>query len=124
MSEQENDAYLRGYEIDRKNATGTAAAKAASMQKNDQADASAEVRQAPYVHIGQAFADWFNDKVRQLPNPSVTLGTKQAHAIELRPDGRLECVLVGATGEDAKQFVAFEGRYLDQLVRKIGALGL
>lgn len=114
---------------------GITGAAATSMQKDDQADAAAERKDATHVEAqegkldyagaGAAFTGWFNDKLRQLPNPSVTLGTKQAHAIALHPDGRLECVLVGATtDEDARQFVAFEGQYLDQLVRRIGALGL
>ena len=44
--------------------------------------------------------------------------------MKLHPDGRLECVLSGVVGQDAIQFVAFEAKYLDQLVRKIGALSL
>jgi hypothetical protein len=35
-----------------------------------------------------------------------------------------ECVLTGVEGEGAIQFVAFEAKYLDQLIRKIGAIGV
>ena len=59
-----------------------------------------------------------------LPNTQIRLGTKTANAVRLHPDGRLECSLVASAGEGEQTFVAFEGQYLDQLVRKIGAIGL
>lgn len=119
MSEHDNDAYLRGDDL----AGATGAAAAPALQQDAQTDAAAETRQADYVHTGMAFADWFNEKLRQLPNTQIRLGAKTAHAVRLHPDGRLECSLVASAGEDEQTFVAFEGQYLDLLVRKIGALG-
>lgn len=108
-----------------------AAAAAARQQVTTQAGATEQRGTAGEAQgasgdaaIGKEFRNWFNDKLRQLPNPSISLGTKQAHAISLHEDGRFECVLVGAQGEGGQQFVAFEAQYLDQLVRKIAAIGL
>jgi hypothetical protein len=42
----------------------------------------------------------------------------------LHPDGRLECTLHGEGGESGQQFVVFEEKYLDQLTRRIAAIGL
>lgn len=50
--------------------------------------------------------------------------SKIANAVRLHPDGQLECSLVAGAGEEEQTFVAFEGQYLDQLVRKIGTIGL
>ena len=89
--------------------------------------AAGEEKQTPNgdTVIGEQFRGWFNDKVRQLPNPSITLGTKQAHVISLHQDGRLECSIVGASAEEGgPQFVAFETTYLDQLLRKITVLSV
>lgn len=95
---------------------------ATAMQKDSRADA--EVRQADYVHAGMAFTDWFNRKLDELPNASIRLGGKNATAVRLYPDGRLECSIHAAAGEEEQTFVAFEGQYLDQLIRKISALGI
>ncbi len=52
------------------------------------------------------------------------LGTKRASVIALHEDGRLECEIETEALEPERQFVAFEARYLDQLLRKIAAIGL
>ena len=100
------------------------ATAAAAMQRDGQAGASSEAKPANYVHNGGLFTDWFNDRLAKLVNPTISLGTKQASAIRLHADGRLECALSGVEDGGATQFVAFEPKYLDQLVRKIGAIGL
>lgn len=123
MTEQENEAYLRGDDITREKAQATGTA-APALQQDDQSATSAEPRQAEYVHAGMAFTDWFNGKVRQLVNPTITLGTKTASVIRLHPDGRLECSMHGEGGAEAQQFVAFEAQYLDQLLKRIAAIGL
>lgn len=78
----------------------------------------------PYSAAGAAFTNWFNDRVRRLPSPTVMLGTKAATAVELHEDGRLECEIETEALEPERLFVAFEASYLDQLVRKIAAIGL
>jgi hypothetical protein len=78
----------------------------------------------PYAAAGAAFTAWFNDRVRRLTNPTVMLGTKLAGVVELHADGRLECEIETEALEPERQFVAFEATYLDQLVRKIAAIGL
>jgi hypothetical protein len=52
------------------------------------------------------------------------LGTKLARVVELHADGRLECEIEIEAPEPETQFVVFEAAYLDQLVRKIAAIGL
>lgn len=99
---------------------GTGGTTAAAAMGKDE---TAAARQPDYVHIGGAFADWFNGRVRQLSNPSIKLGTKAANVVRLHPDGRLECALHGAEGGEQQTFVAFEAQYLDQLVRRIAVLG-
>lgn len=79
---------------------------------------------AEYTATGKEFTAWFNDKVRQLTNPTITLGTKTATAVKLHPDGRLECALHGEGSAEAQHFVAFNAQYLEQLMRKIAAIGL
>lgn len=78
----------------------------------------------PYAAAGAAFTAWFNDRVCRLTNPTVMLGTKLARVVELHADGRLECEIETEALEPERQFVAFEASYLDQLVRKIAAIGL
>ncbi len=78
----------------------------------------------PYAAAGAAFTAWFNDRVRRLTSPTVMLGTKRASVIALHRDGRLECEVETEALEPERHFVAFEARYLDQLVRKIAAVGL
>ena len=78
----------------------------------------------PYAAAGAAFTNWFNDRVRRLTNPTVMLGAKRAAVLVQREDGRLECEIETEALEPERQFVAFEARYLDQLVRKIAAIGL
>lgn len=97
---------------------------AAATQRDGRADPSSEARQAEYVHVGMAFLAWFNEKLGLLPNAQIRLGTKTAQAVRLHPDGRLECSLAAAAGEEEQTFVAFEGQYLDQLVRKIAAISV
>ncbi len=79
---------------------------------------------APYALAGGAFTAWFNDKVRQLTSPTVMLGTKRARVVSLLADGRLLVEVETEALEPERQSVAFEAQYLDQLVRKIAALGL
>ncbi|HYY96069.1 MAG TPA: hypothetical protein VE713_16300 [Pyrinomonadaceae bacterium] len=79
---------------------------------------------APYAQAGEAFTAWFNDKVRQLSSPIVMLGTKRARVVSLLADGRLQVEVETEALEPERQFVAFEASYLDQLVRKIAAIGL
>lgn len=78
----------------------------------------------PYAAAGAAFTAWFNERVRQLTSPTVMLGTKRASVLQLHADGRLECEIETEALEPERQFVAFEAQYLDQLVRKIAAIGL
>lgn len=78
----------------------------------------------PYAAAGTAFTTWFNDKVRQLSNPTILLGTKRARVLSLDESGRLSVEVETEALEPDRQFVAFEGSHLDQLVRKIAALGL
>ncbi|MET0625738.1 MAG: hypothetical protein ABW250_22575 [Pyrinomonadaceae bacterium] len=78
----------------------------------------------PYSAAGAAFTAWFNERVRRLQNPAVMLGTKLARVVDLHPDGRLEVEIETEALEPERQFVAFEAAYLDQLVRKIAAIGL
>lgn len=77
-----------------------------------------------FAAAGEAFTSWFNGKVRQLTNPTLLLGTKRARVVELHGDGRLEVEVETEALEPERQFVAFEAAHLDQLVRKIAALGL
>ena len=100
------------------------AAAAPAMQRDQQAGAASESKPVPYAHAGAAFTEWFNNKARQLVNPTIDLGTKKASVVRLHPDGRLECNVHGGTAEEQQTFVAFEPQYLDQLVRRIGAIGL
>lgn len=78
----------------------------------------------PYAAAGAAFTNWFNDKVGKLSNPTILLGTKRARVTGLYEDGRLAVEVETEALEPEKQFVAFESSHLDQLVRKIAALGL
>jgi len=77
----------------------------------------------PYSAAGAAFTAWFNERLRRLPNPVLRLGTKTATALELHADGRLEVSLHASAGEAEQQFVAFDSRYLDQLLLKFAAQG-
>jgi hypothetical protein len=78
----------------------------------------------PYAAAGAAFTAWFNDKLRRLSNPTILLGTKRARVLSLDESGRLSVEVETDALEPDRQFVAFEGSHLDQLVRKITALGL
>ena len=96
-------------------------------QAQTQAEGAADAKPqglAPYAQAGEAFTAWFNERVRRLPSPTLMLGTKRALALKLHPDGRLECVVETEALEPELHFVAFEAGYLDQLVRKIAAIGL
>jgi hypothetical protein len=102
-------------------AAATAAAAAqAGAQETDQQGAVA----VPYAAAGAAFTNWFNDKVSKLSNPTVMLGTKRARVVALYEDGRLAVEVETEALEPERQFVLFESQHLDQLVRKIAALGL
>jgi hypothetical protein len=98
----------------------TAAPTQAGTQEGGQPGAVA----FPYAAAGAAFTSWFNEKLLRLPNTSIMLGTKRVHVVELHEDGRLEVELDTEALEPEQQFVAFEVSHLDQLVRKIAALGL
>lgn len=52
------------------------------------------------------------------------LGTKRARVVSLLADGRLEVEVETEALEPERQAVAFEATYLDQLIRKIAAIGL
>ena len=106
--------------------TPGAAAAAAQGQNQDAAAPTAGQAQgpAPYALAGEAFTNWFNDRVRVLASPTVMLGTKRATVIGLLADGRLQVEVETEALEPEKQSVAFESAYLDQLVRKIAAIGL
>jgi hypothetical protein len=77
----------------------------------------------PYAAAGAAFTAWFNDHVRRLNSPTVWVGTTLARVIELHRDGRLEVEVETEALEPERVFVPFEAAYLDQLVRKVAALG-
>lgn len=78
----------------------------------------------PYAAAGAAFTAWFNEKLMRLSNPTILLGTKRARVLSLDESGRLSVEVETEALEPERQFVAFEGAHLDQLVRKITALGL
>ena len=103
-----------------------AAAGQGQAQPQDAAAATAGQTQgpAPYALAGEAFTAWFNDRVRRLTSPTVMLGTKRASVVGLLPDGRLQVEVETEALEPERQAVAFEATYLDQLVRKIAAIGL
>jgi hypothetical protein len=103
------------------------ATAATAMQRDDagQGNVPGEVQQGiPYRAVGETFTGWFNDKVRQLTNPTLNLGTKTATVVKLHPDGRLECRLHFEDSSEAQHFVAFEPQYLDQLSKRIAAIGV
>lgn len=103
--------------------TTDAAAGQGQTQTQTQAQTADAKTPAPFALAGEAFTAWFNDKVRQLPSPTVLLGTKRARVVALLPDGRLQVEVETEALEPERQFVAFEAAYLDQLVRKIAAIG-
>lgn len=76
-----------------------------------------------YAATGEVFTNWYNEQVSKLSKPTVMLGTKQAEVIKLHPDGRLECEVDGAGSQNEKTFVVFDSKYLEQLLRRITALG-
>jgi hypothetical protein len=78
----------------------------------------------PYAAAGAAFTNWFNDRVGKLSSPTIMLGTKRARVVGLYEDGRLAIEVETEALEPERQFVVFEASHLDQLVRKIAALGL
>jgi hypothetical protein len=78
----------------------------------------------PYAAAGAAFTNWFNDRVSKLASPTIMLGTKRARVVGLYEDGRLAVEIETEALEPERQFVAFDALHLDQLVRKIAALGL
>lgn len=97
---------------------------AATTQAGAQESAQHGAVAFPYAAAGAAFTNWFNDKVSKLSNPTVMLGTKRARVIGLYEDGRLAVEVETDALESERQFVAFDSSHLDQLVRKIAALGL
>jgi hypothetical protein len=100
-------------------ATTTAPTQAGSQETRQQGAVA-----FPYASAGAAFTSWFNDRVSKLSNPTIMLGTKRARVIGLYEDGRLAVEIETEALEPERQFVAFEASHLDQLVRKIAALGL
>lgn len=88
------------------------------------AQAPAKVETPAYVAVGEEFTNWFNDKLKALTRPTITLGTKQAEVIKLHPDGRLEAEVEGTGSQNEQTFVAFDMTHFEQLIRKITALGL
>jgi hypothetical protein len=100
-------------------ATTAAATQAGTQEGGGQAAVA-----SPYAAAGAAFTNWFNEKVGKLSNPTVMLGTKRARVIALYEDGRLAVEIETEALELERQFVAFDASHLDQLVRKIAALGL
>ena len=126
MSDQDNEAYQRGDDIARESAQASGAldgggGAAATMRKEE---GQVDPPVVDYASAGRAFTGWFNEKLHLLPNTQIRLGLRTAQAVRLHPDGRLECSLVAGAGEPEQTFVAFEPQHLDQLIRKIGALGL
>ena len=115
-------------EKQRENTPDAAAGQGPTQTQTQSQDAGAAEAKAqapaPFALAGEAFTAWFNDRVRQLSNPTVMLGTKLARVVGLLPDGRLKCEVETEALEPETQFVAFESVYLDQLVRKIAAIGL
>jgi hypothetical protein len=108
--------------------SSAAASPAATTQAGTQEGAQESAQQGavafPYAAAGAAFTNWFNEKVSKLSNPTVMLGTKRARVTGLYEDGRLAVEVETEALEPEKQFVAFDASHLDQLVRKIAALGL
>ena len=104
----------------------TTAAAQGQTQTTDTAAAATGQTPAPppYALAGEAFTNWFNERVRVLASPTVMLGTKRARVVSLLPDGRLQVEVETEALEPERQSVAFEASYLDQLVRKIAAIGL
>lgn len=117
MTESTDEA-VRGAGADE--APGAADANSAGTGEGSQQGAVA----FPYAAAGAAFTHWFNDKVRQLPSPTIMLGTKRARVLELHEDGRLECEVETEALEPEKLFVVFDTSHLEQLIRRITALGL
>lgn len=107
-------------------APATAAGQQGQTQAQDAAAATTSQAQgsAPYALAGEAFTNWFNERVRVLASPTVMLGTKRARVVGLLADGRLQVEVETEALEPERQSVAFEAQYLDQLVRKIAAIGL
>jgi len=96
----------------------------AQTEQRPAAGAPATPAPPPYASAGEAFTTWLNRQVGMLPSPTLLLGTKRARVIKLLPDGRLQVEVETEALEPERQFVAFEGQHLDQLVRKIAAIGL
>jgi len=96
----------------------------AQTEQRAGAGAQATPASPPYAAAGEAFTTWFNRQVGLLPSPTLLLGTKRARVVRLLPDGRLQVEVETEALEPERQFVAFEGQHLDQLVRKIAAIGL
>jgi hypothetical protein len=100
-------------------ATTTAATQAGAQESAQQGAVA-----FPYAAAGAAFTNWFNDRVSKLSSPTIMLGTKRARVVGLYEDGRLAVEIETEALEPERQFVAFDASHLDQLVRKIAALGL
>ena len=106
-------------------AADAAAGQGQTQTQTPQATAAGQTQgPAPYALAGEAFTNWFNERVRVLASPTVMLGTKRARVVSLLPDGRLQVEVETEALEPERQAVAFEATYLDQLVRKIAAIGL
>ncbi len=102
----------------------TAVATQAATQVGTQETSQQGAVAFPYASAGAAFTNWFNDRVSKLASPTIMLGTKRARVVGLYEDGRLAVEIETEALEPERQFVAFDSSHLDQLVRKIAALGL
>ena len=107
-----------------KGAADAAAGQGQTQTQATAAPAGQTQGPAPYALAGEAFTNWFNERVRVLASPTVMLGTKRARVVSLLSDGRLQVEVETEALEPERQSVAFEATYLDQLVRKIAAIGL
>lgn len=102
---------------------GPAGESAAAAETETQEGAQPGAVAFPYATAGAAFTNWFNERIRRLPNPTIRLGAKTATVVELHADGRLQLSIHAAAGEAEEAFVQFEPSHLDQLLLKFAAQG-
>ena|ERR1051325_6803647 len=101
-----------------KSAGGTTPQREVSSEQSQTGAATPQ-----FAAAGEVFTNWFNRRIGDLTHPTIKLGTKTAEVIRLHEDGRLECVVEGEGSKNEQIFVAFEPAHLDQLLRRITALG-
>jgi hypothetical protein len=124
MIDMENEGTGSSNAEERAGAMGTAVAATAMRQDAAWQQAGAGVETTNYAAAGEVFTNWFNRRIGELTKPTIRLGAKTAEVIRLHEDGRLECEVEAEGSKNAQVFVAFEATYLDQLLRRITALGL